>query len=725
MGVQWHSDHKEEMIQRFDTFASSCNANEDPDDADVGWDPKANSNTIKGYFELVTNDTSSAFGKIPNGRTQKITLNVFKTHFKNVKNEWLETNTYPQNPRGGAITSTQVAARNSSTQDAGGLTNSQISTTAHKIMEEDKNPKNNQNNFLDDDVESMDTTTITIATAQNGMEVPIIQSFYSLRTEGGGQEQNNRLSIFLHSPSGWMLRDEKDFATFFQLSEDKKSITLSFEASRFMVDPEYAQFLLLQHPALAAIYAPNERSGVLHPAVTGLLDTIERHYNLDERVTFTFPLIKPCSSLVSIEGLNKDDKSLKKKLSKLPYLQSVHQLLFKKDRNTEVPKMTGILHIELSVDDATKRFSRSIIPQDSRNSSSQSPRGGHSWNGSSSFSSGGRSRSHGHSGAGNRHGGNGSQSRNNTRAASFSPPPAGRSASLATKTKKNRSLSPTPRVGNKWTQYRRRDPSEDEDSDEDSEDELTENGIDPPAAPSPDLDETASSSDMARLNRGLGNFDVERDEQAGAGGAKLESVARRLGALEMSHSKVKAKVDVIHELLMISKNDDGEESSKLLDSLDRRISMLSDRISNSVSHCDANSRTLYDPLVTSIKQLGESMKTLRTQVSDQIMLKHQLESLADRIERVEGGHCDLPSLKTSLDDCKKSISDVQLNLEKQRNEIEAKLTHWNEAGNVVLGDVSAIKERQKELESMLVRRGENLDGLMGAINHISPIKVYN
>ncbi len=703
MPVVWHATHLDEMKQNFDDFAAAAGSGD-------GWNPKANTNQRKKYFENVINDESSAFGVIPEGRTRKLTLDIFLRHFSQHSKNWLSRNEYPTNI-GGTKTSTEIAKLVSEMTD----TNS---------------------NFPDEDIRDDAVSEPTrngvkeftaTALGDNEIQFPVVQSSYSRRIVGQRRKEE-RITIFLLCPSGWISNLETDMMSFFQLSEDKQSIVLSFKASDYLTSPRDASDILSHSELLSNIYANNASTGVMHPARTAVADAVEQRYGDcfdEERIVLTIPLMKKCSRLVSIEGLDKDLL----KSSQQP--EDPIQLLFSSDSWEEIgPTLEGIVHLELAVqNDDKKSLSRSYYcPQESENSGPRSPRSGnHSRHGSrSSFSKGSSS---GNSGSfGNRYGGSnggdyGLRRSSNGRVASLSPPP--RQNPVARARKKRLSLSPTrsshsPR---EWNQYRR-DEGSFSDSTEGEANNTKRKAADPPTADSPEgrLDTTANTIDMDFLSRELESMGIEA---TATDSEEIKNLKMRVGNLEDSHSQLQSQVGTIQKLLLIAKDDDGVASSELLDFFERNMNRLEDRLSKFFTFVDTNSRLQYEPLVSSINQMRGSLRRLSAEVAEQVALKVKLEDAASRIENTDKFQSELNTLKQSLDGNAKLVSNMQDQFTEQRDSFEAKLSHWHEAGEVVLADISEIKNAQKRLESVLSQRGELCEELFEAVNAVSPIKAYN
>lgn len=183
------------------------------------------------------------------------------------------------------------------------------------------------------------------------------------------------------------------------------------------------------------------------------------------------------------------------------------------------------------------------------------------------------------------------------------------------------------------------------------------------------------------------------------------------------------------DYLAICKGDDGTTSSHLLDSMERTLKRLDDRIESNFDVCHRNLHTLYDAQGSHLDQLQGSVSRLRKHVSNHVEMKDRFVELVQSYQKMGKEHAselksENDSLRISMEESISSIALLRGEMTEQQNGIEEKFKSWGDKVTALLEDLEKVKAKQSEIEKNIDERNSNLANLYSAAEFVTPIKQY-
>eukprot|EP00986_Skeletonema_menzelii_P016148 scaffold13809_cov69-Skeletonema_menzelii.AAC.4 len=545
----WHSTHQTYMQEMFSTFAHP--------DKEGGWDPCANTNQVKKYFAAVIDDEKTPFGVIPSDRSSKLDEKKFVSNFKKQSRNYLSTNGNPK-PKN------QVSAP-------------AIARMAKRIAE-NKNGKvvdvDSDSSEEEDEEEALSAEQET-ANDDGNVTYPYVQYDYVVMREDSGSS-DEKIYLTVAVPAGWSPSVQDTDTKILELSDDGGRITLTFTASGYVADDRLVGEVLYSS-VLNYSYLPNEHSGVLHPAVLALRNSVSvsGQQTQGQNHTMEIKLLKKCSRISSVEGYSSNKKA--------PAFFS-----YVRDEIQEEVVIMNVLHIELDVEneERRRRVSRQDFErlQNSNRDFSQSPK---SWGRSNSTHRGagyGRNGSSFWQGGGERNDGSGLKSRKAGK--SLSPPRQplhlGRRGRSLSPYNQNQGSEP---FSNPTEEQRRRE--------------------DPPSADS-------HSFSMETLSASLGEIEV----------GPSNNKSRNKVGLEERVSKMERQLQRMQRLMQNSSS-----IGERITFLERKTYSMDNFLSQRITDADNRLFDFNDGLNVSITQLKDSIRGLRDKVYEQKALNQKLQEM--------------------------------------------------------------------------------------------------
>jgi|SaaInl74LU_5_DNA_1037368.scaffolds.fasta_scaffold10757_2 hypothetical protein len=667
------------MLNKFDAYNDSDGKN--------GWNPRASRNDKVKYFEAVTNDTNTPFGSILSGGAklnQKNFLNNFNTQSGNyLANNPGVSRTAPTNKSIAKAVRKEVLLRD-----------------LEEEVDEDDDPDSESVSGLGGSEEFITSTVLTEEANvedidDDSFRIPVVQVLYQIgHVINSTTVTNEKISINLTPPSGWVPTNESG-RTFIRFADDGKSISLSFSPVDCLSNPENSWEILAGSSSLSGIYG-DLSSGVAHPAVTALQNQVEKQWGDCKRHEVKISLLKKCSGISSIDGLEG--------VSNVP-----RQLLYRDSSNGII----GVLHIDLDVDEDTPRplagrhLVRSRANKD-QGQQYQPSNQGHRYNGRSN----GSNRENNENSGSTVNGGSRSWSRRSSK--SVSP--------LRTRSLTNAMPRNSTRAAHSSLSPIRTSPSSSENiwqtevvGDEYEGDESSKHRS------RMQDNATAGSFEMGEMMGALNGIDVTKTDS---------NVEERLSALEKD-------VGRIMDVLSICRNDDGSTSSITLDFIERKMNRIDTDVSAGLSVADMHRHQLHSDLKKSVEQVKGTIRNLQEKLDEQIGMKADLVDLAEKVQRTDGREHDWPrtldELKNGMNDNKSSLSVLQKQFSDERKILEDKINLLGEKGQGALDDLEGIKEKQEKFETSINDRLSNTFGLYDQIKssygnrfqpQVTPVKDY-
>lgn len=715
----WQTRHATEMQSRFQKF--------DADKTDPnGWDPKASTVKRQEYFEAVTNDANTPFGRdLTKGNDGKLPKKNFLSNYKTQSEKYFQnsggtgTAQRATAPPARRIASAVHAARAELARDD----SSDGSDEMMGDVERETNENDGENCLISEHVQEEQM----IRSSDGTITFPLVQISYTIAVVGCHVQK--KIYLIVPAPAGWLPSKENSlWKNFIKLSPDGNSLILTFTASPHQTDPIKATRILTASSSRRLQNAYGSNNGVMHPAVGALQHAVEQQRFVGSKHSFCIPLLKTCARVCSTEGIGSGPEGP----VHLLYQQSSQNRM----RRSSQERVTGVLHIELEValTEDEKQVRRRSILQNSNHKTSGTPKRDNyrsTHHGSGSSAKRGRSNyvsRHGRRGNENAghnrrvmHGAESIRSLSPTPTTSFYPHPQRREQShspfrhCAQSSESSSESLCQFRPKSYHSSYRDQgDQSSDSASDAVSGSSVTSSGSFSDQDAYAALNATASSVDMKNLTESLVGCDIGPITTS-----KDAQFAQRLKTLEgqMKH---------VYAILEIVKNDDGTSSSNLLTLLEKQTLELRAKISESISMADQNLSTAEKGLDTSIEQVRQSIRDLRHKIDEQLVLKADLVGLVEesRQETSRGAlQSEIDSLKKGMDQNATSITSLQQLFKKQSDDIQSQLEAWGEAGKVISKEVESIKKKQDEMGEIVAQRQMNMTGLYDTI--VTPIKTGN